>query len=179
MWLLMIVLHAAAALGAFAVGVTAIDPDRAGSHQWTLPTLVGLLVAMTVFMLGAMAAHWSDLPGASQIVFSALVGLALYMVYRARHASGLADHDDRARAPRHIDDLGFVLIALFDGFVIVAAIDLGVPVGIVIPLALAAVLVGHGALQRYKSRGSPPRRRAPRAPERLATRWVTKQDQPS
>jgi hypothetical protein len=156
MWLLMIVLHAAAALGAFAVGVAAIDPRRAARHRWTPPALVGLLVAMTVFMIGAMATHWSDLPGASQIAFGALVGLAVYMVYRARHASGLADHDDHARAARHVDDLGFILIALFDGFVIVAAIDLGAPVWLVTPLALLAVLVGHRAVQRYKSRVATP-----------------------
>lgn len=156
MWLPMIVLHAVAALGAFAVGAAAIDPGRAGSHRWTLPALVGLLVAMTVFMVAAMAAHWSDLPGASQVVFSALVGLALYMVYRAWHALSLAPHDDAGRASRHIDDLGFILIALFDGFVIVAAIDLGAPVWLVTPLALVAVLVGHRLVQRYKSRVATP-----------------------
>jgi hypothetical protein len=140
----------------FAVGVAAIDPRRAGSHPWTMPALVGLLVAMTVFMIGAMAAHWSDLPGGSQAVFSALVGLAVYMVYRAMDASSLADHDAHAREPRHVDDLGFVLIALFDGFVIVAAIDLGAPIWVVIPLAVLAVLVGHWAIQRFKSRVATP-----------------------
>jgi hypothetical protein len=155
MWLLMIVLHAAAALGAFGVGVAAIDPRRAGSHRWTL---AALLVAMTVVMIAAMAAHWSDVPGASQIAFSASVGLAVYMVYRARHSSALADQYDRARAAGHVDDLGFILFALFDGFVIVAAIALGAPLWIVTPLALLAVLVGHRAVQRYKSRvaTSPP-----------------------
>jgi hypothetical protein len=48
MWLLMIVLHTAAALGAFAVGVAAIDPRRTASYRWMLPALVGLPVAMTV-----------------------------------------------------------------------------------------------------------------------------------
>jgi hypothetical protein len=112
MWLLMIVLHTAAALGAFAVGVAAIDPRRTASYRWMLPALVGLPVAMTVFMIGAMAAHWSDLPSASQIAFVALVGLALYMVYRARHAAALADHEPRGSESRHVDDLGFILIAL-------------------------------------------------------------------
>jgi hypothetical protein len=32
-WVSMIVLHAAAALCAFAVGVAAIDPDRPDSHR--------------------------------------------------------------------------------------------------------------------------------------------------
>jgi hypothetical protein len=78
------------------------------------------------------------------------------MVYRAMHASSLADHETHDHAPRHVDDLGFILIALFDGFVIVAAIDLGAPVWIVIPLALLAVLVGHRAIQRFKSRLATP-----------------------
>jgi hypothetical protein len=177
MWLLMIVLHAAAALGAFAVGVAVIDPRRAGSHRWTLPALVGLLVAVTVFMIGAMAAHWSDLPGASRIAFGALVGLAVYMVYRARHASGLADHDDHARAARHVDDLGFILIALFDGFVIVAAIDLGAPAWLLTPLALLAVLVATGQYNDTRA-GSPPHRPPSRLREgRKGT--GAKEDQPS
>jgi cell division protein FtsW (lipid II flippase) len=156
MWLLMIVLHAVAALGAFAAGVAAIDPRRASSHPRTLPALVGLLVAMTLFMIGAMAAHWSDLPGASQAAFSALVGLALYMVHRAMHASSLTHHDAHGHETRHVDDLGFILIALFDGFVIVAAIDLGAHVWIVTPLGVLAVLVGHRAIQRFKSRLATP-----------------------
>jgi hypothetical protein len=36
------------------------------------------------------------------------------------------------------------------------AIDLGAPVWLVIPLAVLAVLVGHRAVQRYKSRVATP-----------------------
>jgi hypothetical protein len=46
----------------------------------------------------------------------------------------------------HVDDLGFTLVALFDGFVIVAAIDLGAPAWIVIPRALPTVVIGHRAV---------------------------------
>src|SRR6266508_5815606 len=103
----MIALHAAAALGAFAVAVTAIDPRRARSHRWSLPVLVGLLVAMTVFLVAAMAAHWTSLPGASQVVFTALVGLAIYMVFRAVHASSLGRRGAPPSELGHVDDVGF------------------------------------------------------------------------
>ncbi len=146
MWLVMISLHSVAGLAAFVVGLAALQPVRARRHRWLVPLLVGLLVALVVFM----AAHWSDLAGVSQIVFSALVGLSLYMLYRALHArSLLAGGDDRQQL-RYMDDIGFVLIALFDGFVVVTALDLGAPPWIVAPAAVLAVVVGHYCVARAK-----------------------------
>src|SRR5438309_7460983 len=40
------------------------------------------------------------------------------------------------------EDIGFTLIALFDGFVIVSAIDLGGPLWLVLAIAVVAVLMG-------------------------------------
>lgn len=150
MWLTMVVLHAVAGLGAFACGVLAIDPRRRPAYPWALPALVGLLVAMTVFVVGAMAAHWSSLDSSAQAVFVGLVVLAAYMVWRAVHALRRAEPPSPADAVASIDDVGFVLISLFDGFVIVAAIDLGFPPWVIIPLAVAAVAFGHRAVQQVK-----------------------------
>ncbi len=51
---------------------------------------------------------------------------------------------------RYMDDAGFVLIALVDGFVNVTALDLGAPPWIVTPAAILAVAVGHYCLARAK-----------------------------
>lgn len=156
MWLLMIVLHTAMALAAFGVGLVAVDPRRARDHWWTMRALVGFLLAMTVFVAAAMAAHWSDLDGIVQVVFTGLVVLAGYMVWRALHALRLGPHQTGGQQLAHVGDVGFVLIALADGFVIVAAIDLGVQTWIVAPLALGVVAVGHGSLNRLKERVASP-----------------------
>ncbi len=144
MWQVMITLHTVAGVAAFAVGMAVLQPRRARRHRWLLPTLLWLLVVLVVTMVGAMAAHWSDLPAATQIAFSALVGLGGYMVFRARRA--------RAAGPPALDDAGFLLISLFDGFVIVTALDLGAPPWAVAVLAGAAVVGGHRAVQQTKRR---------------------------
>ena len=54
-----------------------------------------------------------------------------------------------------MDDIGFLLISLVDGFVIVTALDLGAPPWAVAPLAVAAVVVGHRAIGRAKRRAGP------------------------
>lgn len=48
--------------------------------------------------------------------------------------------------------MGFTLIALFDGFVVVAVLDLGAPVWLIILAGLAAVLGGRIALERARAR---------------------------
>ncbi len=109
-----IVLHTLSGVSAFVVGVAALQPVRASRHRWLPPLLAGLLVGLVVFMVAAMAIHWTELAGASQILFAALVGLGVYMVHRALHARSLAAHADWRHQERYMDDIGFVLIALFD-----------------------------------------------------------------
>jgi len=143
-----VVAHAAAGLGAFAVGLVALRPRRATTQPWLLPTLLWLVVIMVVFAAAAVATHWDELEPAAQGAFGALIGLGLYTIHRARGARRSSDASSSQDRRRFVDDVGFVLIALFDGFVIVAAIDLGAPPWVVAFLAVAAVVVGHRQLAR-------------------------------
>jgi hypothetical protein len=85
-------------------------------------------------------------------LYAGLLGLGLYMVWRSAHA-GLRLHarGDGWR-PRYLDDIGFTLIALFDGFVIITAIDLGAPAWLVIAIAVAGIAAGNLAMHRVKAR---------------------------
>ncbi len=152
MWLVMIVLHAAAGVAAFVGGAVALHPERRRRHLWLLPLMLWLLVAMVVFVAGAVAARWTDLSGPAQLTFCGLIGLGLYMLHRARSAAtaggGLA-------TARSMDDIGFTLISLFDGFLIVTALDLGAPPWIVAPVAALAVVIGHRAIARAKRSAAP------------------------
>jgi uncharacterized membrane protein YfcA len=146
MSLALIICHAAAGTGAFAVGLAALRPGRARDHPWLLPLLVWLLVAMLVSVAGAMASHWNDLAGGAQATFMALLGLGLYMLHRARQAQRSANSTLSRDRRRYFDSLRFVVIALFDAFVVVTALDLGAPPWLVAALAVAAVAVGHHRL---------------------------------
>ena len=51
-----------------------------------------------------------------------------------------------------MEHIGFTLIALWDGFVVVLAIDLGAPGWLVIVLAVLGVVVGNRALHWAEAR---------------------------
>ena len=169
MWHVMITLHTAAGVAAFVVGVAALQPYQLRRRRWLLPLLAWLVAALLVSMVGAIAAHWNDLAGSARVTFSALVVLGLYMLHRARRAPTGSAPDGRLAA-RSMDDVGFLLISLFDGFVIVTALDLGVPPWIVAPVAVLAVLVGHRAVERSKGRAGPPMPASRPAAEGLSRR---------
>lgn len=150
MSLLLITAHAAAATGAFVTGVAALRPERGRAHRWLLAVLVWTLVAMVAFVVAAILSHWNDLQAAEKITFPALVVLALYMVRRARLAQTAINTTTTTGRHRYLDSIGFVLIALSNGFVIVAALDLGAPVWLVAGLAVGVTLAGHRLIADLK-----------------------------
>ena len=148
MWHVMIALHAVAGVGASVVGVACLRPGQVHRHRWLPTLLLGLIVALVVFMIGAMVAHWTELPAATQIVFTGLVGLGAYMLIRAKQARTATARAGGVVRPSAVDDIGFLLISLGNGFVIVAALDLGAPPWAVVVLAAAVVVTGRRAVGR-------------------------------
>ena len=55
----------------------------------------------------------------------------------------------------YVHDVGFTLITLFEGFVIVGAIDLGAPVWVVVALAVLGVAAGRMVVDRVDRLASP------------------------
>lgn len=68
------------------------------------------------------------------------------------HARSVLGERSGAHEARYMDDIGFVLIALFNGFVIVAALDLGAPAWAVVVGAVLAAVVGSRAKDEAKRR---------------------------
>ena len=149
----MIALHAAAGVAAFVAGCLALFPPQAEqrAHQLFGVYLVSLWL-MIVFLLGAMAAHWQQLGTGEQLIFGGLLLLGLYMGWRALSARGLLRRRSEQWRLPYMEHLGFTLIALWDGFVIVLAIDLGAPGWLVIVLAVLGVVVGNRALHWAEAR---------------------------
>ena len=107
---------------------------------------------MLLFMAAAIVAHWTDLDPTARLIFLGLGILGLYMLWRATHAGTRLRGQGPDWQPRYIDDIGFTLIALFDGFVIVSAIDLGAPAWLVVVIAVAGVVAGQLIMGRVKAR---------------------------
>lgn len=151
LWHIMIALHALSGFVAFGTGVMALSPRRAKRYTWSLPVYYVSLVTLVIFMIGAQASHWTEMSQGEQIIFPGLTILGLYMIYRAEHARRLLAAKTYS-ASTYMGDIGFTLISLFNGFVIVGAIDLGGPIWVVVLGAVAATLVGNKIIEAAKKR---------------------------
>jgi hypothetical protein len=151
----MIVLHAAAGVTAFVAGCLALSPPAADRRaRWLFRVYLVSLGLMVVFLLGAMAAHWRQLGTAEQVIFAGLFLLGLFMAWRAYAAWGLLRRRPGTWRLPYMEHVGFTLIALWDGFVVVLAIDLGAPGWLVLVLAVLGVVVGNRALHRAEAKAA-------------------------
>ncbi len=88
----------------------------------------------------------------TRLVYAALLGLAAYVVWRGSRAVWLARQRPTGWRRPYLDHVGFVPISWFDGFVIVAAVDLGAPGWLVGAIAGAGVAVGIALVSQVKAR---------------------------
>lgn len=145
----LIALHALAGVVCFGAGALSLRVSAAQS--WRFQVFVVSLAAMWLFLLGAVAVDWSGISAGTRWLYAGLLGLGLYMLWRgARARARLRTQGDGWR-PRYIDDLGFTLISLFDGFVIVSAMDLSAPAWLVVIVAVAGVAASILAVRRIKA----------------------------
>jgi hypothetical protein len=148
MWhTVLIVVHAATATVALLAGLVSLPAGRLfGLYRWSL---IGMLVALAP----AVAIGWANQPDGTRIAYTGLLVLAVVMVVMAERA-----RRDRPTTTvggptvRYLDRVGFTLIALSDGFAIVAAIRAGLPGWAVAVIGVGVVVVGHTALQVAKRR---------------------------
>src|SRR5215469_2563185 len=133
-----------------AAGLACLPLRAPGS--WRFRVYAGSLLAMLVFVAGAITVGWASLDATARVTFTGLAALGLYMVWRAGRARARLRHQHPGWQPGYLDDVGFTLIALFDGFVIVGAIDLGLQAWLVVLVAVAGVAAGIEAMKRVKAR---------------------------
>ncbi|WP_433003837.1 hypothetical protein [Kribbella sp. CA-294648] len=141
-----IVLHAASGVVAFVTGCFAVR------RQAVFPYYFWGIAALDVFMVISVSVGWVDMSTTERVVFSGLIVLGGYMMWRAIQASRTRPSAGHPPSAGYLDHLGFTLIALFEGFAIVAAIDLGAPTWLVVVIALGGVLAGHLTLNNLKAR---------------------------
>lgn len=143
---LLIVVHAVAGTTAFVLGVAVLAALRNGDCPPLFRSYYVSVSVMAATLTAAVGIDWNNLATGTQLVFASLCGLALYVVSRAERARRrmpLASAGDRHGL---VDDVGFTLVALLDGFVIVTAVNLSAPPWAVGVLALLVILAGHRAI---------------------------------
>ncbi len=147
---LLIVGHTLAAAVSFVAGVLSLSP--ATTRSWRFRTYLASLSGMFVFMVGAVAWDWRDLELGTMAIYLVLVGLGVVMLVRAFSAAVRVRLRDLNWQSRYIDGVGFTLISLFEGFIIVGAIDLGAPPWLVVLVAVSGVFGGVWTKNRVKHR---------------------------
>jgi hypothetical protein len=149
----LIAAHAASGVIAFVLGAVLIL--RRGRQPALALAYLLALTLMALFVTGAVALDWPALTPAIQGLFAALLALAAYAVWRGWQAQR------KLTAPgpppsSALDDVGFTLITLFTGFVVVLTGDLGGPVWLLAAAGILAVVAGRWAVGLIKRRRRPP-----------------------
>lgn len=147
----LIMLHAATAVLSFFAGCFLILSLRQVSNQQLFSLYLWSLVGMVILLIGAMLVYWNEYSDTERIVFPILLGLGMFMLYRAYNASRLLKAQQNDWKLGYVEHIGFTLISLFEGFVIVTVLNAGGPGWLVALLAILGVLLGRwviGAAQR-------------------------------
>ena len=140
---LLIILHAATATISFFAGLFLILPLRSGSDRGLFGLYWVTLLGMVVLLAGAILVYWSEYSNTERIIFPGLLALGVYMLYRARSAQHSLKSQQTGWKRAYIEHIGFTLISLFEGFVIVSGLTSGFPGWVVGLVAVLGVLVGR------------------------------------
>lgn len=149
LWFLTIILHTLFAVVSFVIGIILLSASKLKRFPWLIKLFIISLIGMNVFMVAATVSHWYDISTTERVIFSGLPALGLYMLYRGIQAKTNIMQD---KLSNYIDDIGFILISLFNGFVIVTLIDLSAPPITVPFVALVATVVGSKFIKSIKQK---------------------------
>lgn len=142
---LVIALHAAAGVVAFASGCLVI------ARRSCFSVYLGSLVALVVFLAIGVGLDWTALGTPIRVVFTALTALGAYLVWQGLQARRLLPERDTDSVARLIDHVGFTLVAMFVGFDVILALSAGAPGWLLVVIGVASVAAGHVVLVRVKS----------------------------
>ena len=109
---------------------------------------------MLLFLILAVSTDWRELDTVKRAIFLGLLVLGTYTTFRGWQAA--REIGPQMRRGAYVDDVGFTLIALFDGFVIVTAFDLGSPIWLVLVVGASGVVLGVMGIHHLKRRALQP-----------------------
>ncbi len=150
-----IALHAASGVVSFITGSLLISLPRQVANRRLFGLYAGFLSGLVVFLAGAILVYWGQYSTIERILFPSLFGLGLYMLYRAGRAYQLLGNQQENWEQAAIEHIGFTLISLFEGFIIVTVLNSGGPAWLVALVAPLGVVLGRWAVGRAQRRVMP------------------------
>lgn len=142
MWhTILIALHAiAGTVALLAGGVAHRGRVLFDVYLWSLVACIGLLVAAVAVLEG-----WARSEGGTRLLFGAFAVLGGVMIALAASARRLEP------SPAYVDRVGFTLVALFDAFIVIAVLNLGAPIALVVGSGVVVAIAGHFVLRAAKA----------------------------
>lgn len=151
----LVVIHAASGIAGLAAGLAALAPRPSGGGRWARPVYLVCLAVLLGTLLALIAIDWAGLDIAARVTFSALAVLAAVMVYRLLRAGTEAAERSTGWEGRYVDHVGFTYISLWEGFVILPALNLPLPQVSVPAVAIGVLVIAHILIRRYRARVVP------------------------
>lgn len=149
----LVVIHAAAGVGGLLTGLPSLAPPRPTDNRtWLRRLYIASIAILLTSMVALIAVDWDGLTGGSRVAFSALTVLGAVMAYRLTRAQREASAQAANWQPRYISHVYFTYISLWEGFVILPALNLPFPQLSVPAVAVAVLLIGGALIARYKKR---------------------------
>jgi hypothetical protein len=149
---ILILLHATAATFAFFAGCLLIFSPTYLSNGRIFNLYLWSLIAMVILLTSAIIVYWKQYSDVERIIFPGLLGLALFMLFRAWGAGLVFATQQGNWKLGYVEHIGFTLISLFEGFIIVSGLDLGFPGWLVATVAIAGLLAGRWLIGLAKQR---------------------------
>jgi len=140
---LAIILHAVTSTICSLAGLVLVVSTRYATDRRLFAVYWWMLVGMVLSLVGAIVAYWNVYTPGSRLTFSGLFLLSLYMVYRARCARRVLDERPEGWRRDYIEHIGFTLISFFEGLVIVAILNVGGAIWLVVLVAALGIVVGR------------------------------------
>jgi len=148
----LIILHATAATLAFFAGCLLIFSPTYLSNQRLFNLYLWTLIATILLLAGAIIIYWKEYSDVERIIFPGLLGLGLFMLFRTWGAGLVFATQQNNWKLGYVEHIGFTLVSLFEGFIIVSGLNAGIPGWLVALVAIAGLLVSRWLIGLAKHR---------------------------
>jgi hypothetical protein len=139
----LIILHTITATISFFAGSLLIFSPKYATNETLFNLYLWPLIGMGLLLAGALFVNWENYSDTERVIFPGLLGLAFFMIFRGWGASLVLHTQQKKWKLGYIEHIGFTLISLFEGFVIVSGLNAGLPGWLVGVIAFLGLLGGR------------------------------------
>lgn len=147
-----IVLHTVTAVISFLAGGLLLYSRAYATNRTLFGLYFWTLAAMAILLAGAIIVYWDGYSDTEQVVYPALLVLAVFMLFRGWGAGLVLNTQQKGWKLGYVEHIGFTLISLFEGFIIVSGLNAGLPGWLIAVVAVLGLLAGRWLIASAKQK---------------------------